>query len=34
MSPVNYGGHAANHETFVFEFLNSFPNPFAISKET
>lgn len=34
MLPVNYGGHAAYQDTFVSEFLNLFPNPFAVPKHT
>ena len=31
--PINHGGHAAYQDTFVFEFLKLFPNPFMLPKE-
>ena len=34
MLPVNYGGHAAYQDTFVYEFLKLFPNPFDVPKDT
>ena len=34
MLPVNYGGHTAYQNTFVSEFLNLFPDPFALPKQT
>lgn len=34
MLPVNYGGHAAYQDTFVSQFLELFPNPFAVPKQT
>ena len=34
MLPVNYGGHAAYQDTFVSQFLELFPNPFALPKQT
>ena len=34
MLPVNYGGHTAYQNTFVSDFLNLFPNPFAVPKQT
>ncbi len=34
MLPVNYGGHAAYQDTFVSQFLELFPDPFAVPKET
>ncbi len=34
MLPVNSGGHAACQDTFVSGFLNLFPNPFAVPKQT
>ncbi len=34
MLPVNYGGHTAYQDTFVSEFLNLFPDPFAVPKQT
>ena len=34
MLPVNYGGHNAYQNTFVSEFLNLFPDPFALPKQT
>lgn len=34
MLPVNYGGHAAYQDTFVSEFLELFPDPFAVANQT
>ena len=34
MLSVNYGGHTACQNTFVSEFLNLFPDPFAVPKQT
>ena len=34
MLPVNYGGHAAYQDTFVSRFLDLFPDPFAVPKQT
>ena len=34
MLPVNLGGHSAYQNTFVFEFLKLFPDPFVIPKDT
>ena len=34
MLPVNYGGHAACQDTFVSAFLELFPDPFAVPKQT
>ncbi len=34
MLPVNYGGHTAYQDIFVSEFLNLFPDPFAVPKHT
>lgn len=34
MLPVNYGSHTAYQNTFVSEFLNLFPDPFAVPKPT
>lgn len=34
MLPVNYGGHSAYQDTFVSEFLDLFPDPFAVPKQT
>lgn len=34
MLPVNTGGHAAYHNTFVSEFLKFSPDPFALPKNT
>lgn len=34
MLPVNYGGHTAYQNTFVSDFLNLFPDPFAVPKQT
>ena len=34
MLPVNYGGHTAYQDTFVSEFLNLCPDPFAVPKQT
>ena len=33
MLPVNLGGHSAYQNTFVFEFLKLFPDPFVIPKD-
>lgn len=34
MLPVNYGGHTAYQDTFVSQFLELFPDPFAVPKQT
>ena len=34
MLPTNPGGHAAYQDTFVSEFLNFYPDPFVLSKNT
>ena len=34
MLPTNPGGHAAYQDTFVSDFLKSYPNPFVLSKDT
>ena len=34
MLPVIYGGYTAYQNTFVSEFLNLFPDPFAVPKQT
>ena len=34
MLPVTFGGHSAYQDTFVSDFLNSYPNPFSLSKST
>ena len=34
MLPVNYGGHAAYQDTFVSRFLDLFPDPFSVPKQT
>lgn len=34
MLPITHGSHAAYQELFVSEFLNLFPNPYSLSKDT
>lgn len=34
MLPCNPGGHAAYQDTFVSDFLKSYPNPFVLPKST
>ncbi len=34
MLPVNYGGHTAYQDTFVSQFLDLFPDPFVVTKQT
>ena len=34
MLPVISGGHAAYQNSFLSEFLNFYPDPFSLSKDT
>lgn len=34
MLPINSGGHPAYQDTFISAFLDSYPNPFVLSKST
>lgn len=34
MLPVNYGSHTSYQNTFVSKFLNLYPNPLVIPKQT